>query len=389
MSSSDSHHPKDCAVCLGELDREVAISQTSSDQYGRGSNLNNQYKVDHLARLEGKYSGRRPITFHPAKLPGSFGSTRLLAIELEVITIHGDYAGEGGPATGAMLEKWGAGLGADSYGVGGFEINTAPAAGANFIRQCREWQEALREDEAYVGPSCGGHVHVDSRDFCYPDMARLILLVTALEPAFYTMRPTYRRSGPWGQGGRSFSYGALTQRILSVAARKAPLGPSGWAELIMGNFSIRNRHSRDSGGDFGRRTSNLLASWVYRGSAEMRHPPGMITADEMIRWGRLYAWVWDFALRASLEEVCELAKATLDAKPEAQVDAASRALYPILKRSSSLREFVQERLKDSDAHWRLYQGRQVDSALEEIAKNKSAKEVQDARTGAPARSLAV
>lgn len=88
--------------------------------------------------------------------------------------------------------KWGGDIHHD--GSCGMEAVTPPIAGDNIDACLGQLAEAFAGDHAEIDSRCGIHVHVDTTDYNWTDMRRLLLLYSHIEPALYAL------SGAWRAG---------------------------------------------------------------------------------------------------------------------------------------------------------------------------------------------
>lgn len=215
-------------------------------------------------------------------------SERFIAAEIEV-------AGKNDEWYASVIEevnKWGGRVVRDgSLPQGGFEINTAPAAGDQFIKEIRAICQTLQKAGAFVTEKCGLHVHVDARDYSYQDIRRLALVYAALEPALFQMVNAYRRSNiycmPCGQ--RFHQAMKFQEKPLKDLKKEVFQGI-----YAMGFEARVYREWKDSA----HRYSALnLHSWFYRGTIECRLFGGTVRSAKIIRWGMLWAKILDQVIR--------------------------------------------------------------------------------------------
>jgi hypothetical protein len=74
----------------------------------------------------------------------------------------------------------------------GFEINTAPASGDQYVQQIRDIVAECVRTGTYVNSKCGLHTHIDTSDFNIWSMRRLINLYRRAEPHLFSMLPGTR-----------------------------------------------------------------------------------------------------------------------------------------------------------------------------------------------------
>jgi len=137
---------------------------------------------------------RQGPKFVSAKQNSDFPITRFVGLEIE-----GSGFGDG--ATKADLQnlqkvvkKWNGDIVQDVD----YEIRTSPARGEAFIKQTLEVCLALSNAKSECDSHCGGHIHIDMRDFKKDDIRNLLLIVSRVEKVMIRTQPKGRIvGGPW------------------------------------------------------------------------------------------------------------------------------------------------------------------------------------------------
>ena len=308
-----------CVDCLVQSERNERITRQSrlariaarqaERQHSRRNDGTCNTDCRPCASLFQSANHRGMPVFHPAiKISErrKNRSSRFISVEIEVAGIRNRY--DLG-AIDLVLEKWGARRVADgSLPSGGFEINTAPAAGDHFIQQITEICDVLKAAGAYVDESCGLHVHADARDFKYADMRNLVLLWEKLEPAFMSTQSAARsRSHYCRPVGRKYADAFRTLGLPDfVKAKGKPNGvKTKFFDGVYGTRSNYNdfRPARDSHYDDSRYHNLNLHSWIYRGTVENRLHSGTIVARKIIDWATTWAKFMDMAYVANEKEI--------------------------------------------------------------------------------------
>ena len=188
----------------------------------------------------------------------------------------------------------------------GYEINTAPTSGDEFVERIEGLCAALSTADAIVTTACGLHVHVDARDLTYRALQRLVALYAHVEPALFDMVPASRKNNRYCQRcGPDFlrrGIAASLDRAAQSAAGRSPkiakaavvkavyeedLGQTYGAE----RFEARKRYKYDDA----RYAALNLHSWFYRGTVELRLAAGTTNAEKIVCWSILIASLLDWA----------------------------------------------------------------------------------------------
>jgi hypothetical protein len=245
-------------------------------------------------------------TFHPGTIEGRAEhlSRRFVSAEIEV-------AGTGrrnNIHVARVVNKWRGGIVGDgSLPDGGFEINTAPAAGDAFVNQIEEIGEALRQDGAFATGVCGLHVHIDARDFRYYDMRRLIFLYEKIEDGLYGLAARSRSSNRYCvKCGRTFASG-IKAGALPKDNKKSILTAI-YQEEPSRQTKERKKHKYDGS----RYNAMNLHSWQFRGTVECRIHQGSTDPNKIIGWGMMWAHILDYAMAAKESEVVALRGRPID-----------------------------------------------------------------------------
>lgn len=230
-------------------------------------------------------------------------SARFAALEIEVAQASP------GSAIDAIARKWNASIVEDgSLPSTGFEINTAPAAGDVLLDQISDWAESLRTQNASADRSCGLHVHVDARDFSHYDIRHLILLYELIEPALFSMVPTWRRHS-------SYCYPCGT--LYGNAVRNGRVPKLNKKLLVNGIYgtgtSDRQVQRAIQEAKYSKYASERyhalnIHSWFYRGTVELRLPAGTVNKTALRSWALLMVALVDKANVITEHELAEFTK---------------------------------------------------------------------------------
>lgn len=272
---------------------------------------------------------RRQLTYSLTRFvdPGGehslMGSPRLLAAELEIASIT-LVTCRSMSNLNTILDDWSCSVVNDaSLSAGGFEINTCPASGAQFISQISTICSALHDQGAKVDNHCGCHIHADARDCGYYEISKVLRLYAGLEPALFALVPAYRRTNryccPCGA-----AYLKAIIRCIDDRADKGPLPPnllrqrgrgevkpdrnvtrSTILEALYGHKRIDTRKVRSTKSNDNRYRALNLHSWMHRGSLELRLPPGLLDAQDIIGWGTILASIVDHALTTPVKVIMD------------------------------------------------------------------------------------
>ena len=258
------------------------------------------------------------------------------------------YRGTSWPSSAmSVFTKWGISCVSDgSLPDGGFELPLAPASGDLWIDQCSDVARVLRGVNASVSNACGLHIHADARDFRWADMRRLMALYAHLEDTLYNMVPARRREGsyskPCADLYRRMAAGKTPRVKLSASVRTTLYGAgetaseraktdSGFRARLTDTFRrdfyyingerdprtgkawkreayITDRfrklpqrdghdwqHTKCDKYNSARYYACNLHSWLYRGTVELRLPPGTVVGAKIANWGMLWAGIVEFA----------------------------------------------------------------------------------------------
>lgn len=239
---------------------------------------------------------------------------RLVAAEIEVCGFN-RFTTTNIKAMRDVLNAWHASaVGDGSLPSGGVEINTHPAAGNKWHAQIIDIMRATHTAGVWVNSSAGCHIHVDCRDLGYLEMAKTIRLLACVEPALYLMLPRLRTENRychfWAlnylralQAAEGQMNPEMTERKVVLTYRK---------ELLNAVYGFTSKRQVDSvkankGHDSRYRGLNLH-SYLYRGTLELRMPPGTIYPENIINWGDLLAAIVDYGVKESMVEIIKLCK---------------------------------------------------------------------------------
>jgi hypothetical protein len=232
---------------------------------------------------------------------------RLLTAEIEICGIKKSYQ-----SLAIALKAWNAScVGDGSLPGGGFEINTHPAAGDFWTVQVNEIMAGVHRAQGWVDDRAGCHIHVDCRDCGYEEMARVMLLACAVEPALFEMIPPLRRENNFCIPCSEMYIPALNMEY--HAAENAGTPPLFRNVLLSMLYSRSKELSKNQMESIKRSKSHAvryrainLHSYIHRGTLEFRMPPGTIYAENIIMWGRMLGELVEYAYRHTYKDIHKL-----------------------------------------------------------------------------------
>ena len=279
-------------------------------------------------------------------------SPRLISVELEVAGITCNYT-----TLQQTLKKWYCSIVADGSLPGsGCEINTHPAGGDRFMQQIQEICTAFTDSGTYITVACGGHIHVDARDFDYLAIARLTRLYACCEPIFYQMIPDIRRRSryavPWAtnylnrimQVEKKMSREVNTRKRMLLYRQAILTELYGFTDKKNVADAHKSKSAHFSGGI--RYRAFNLQSWMYRGTVEFRFPPGSVIAFNVQSWGMLLANMVDIAAHMTMDEIMALTKAAQDELYTKSETTEQLKLVKTLCPTTAIQDWITERM-----HW--------------------------------------
>ena len=241
-------------------------------------------------------------------------SPRLISVELEIAGLNCNNQ-----VLQATLAHWHCSIVADgSLPSSGCEINTHPAGGDVFLEQIEAICTAFTQTNTRITPACGGHIHIDTRDYDYTAMARLVRLYACTENILYKMIPYNRRSSrycvPWAINYLTGIRDVEKRMQKEVGARKRMLlyrqalltKLYGFTDKKAVKAAHTNKTAPVNGGS--RYRAFNLQSWMYRGTVEFRFPPGTVNALNCTSYAMLLANMIDVAFHNNMDEVMALVK---------------------------------------------------------------------------------
>lgn len=253
-------------------------------------------------------------------------SSRFISAEIEVAGIKNNKK-----LVEAVVRKWKGSIVYDgTLPRGGFEINTAPAAGDLYVRQVTDICAELARAGAVINNQCGLHVHVDARDYNYTDLGRLIKVYAAIEPALFLMVPPHRRNSIYSvKCGASLEKAVCSGKLTHLELK------NNVCAVVYGtpNSVSYRKNKRGAGRGTGRYYALNLHSWFYRGTIECRLFDGTIDKNEIIDWGILWANILDFSLHSSDDEV----------SVSMSKEKSYESLIRIVKNNKRLKTFIDTR----------------------------------------------
>ncbi len=286
------------------------------------------------------------LQFHLASRYGALLSPRFAACELEVITDDGSNADRGGPATVKMLEKWGARIGGDAYGEGGFEINMSPAQGTKFEQEAEDFEFALLEDEAYVNECCGGHIHTDARGFCLVDLRKLIFFYYLIEPAIFKAVPSYRSDDCEcceSLDSKLEDEGSFLLELEETMGKIQKL-----KDFFQHSYKFNHYDALNVGSMFAHKT------------VEWRHPPGLVLARDMKGYASIFTNVMDYVQKTSTKTIYTLYQQFKSKQPTEET--STRILLSALS-SPFAKKFLHHKQLHAEEEWRKYSNKRLSEFL--------------------------
>lgn len=297
MVESTCQHCNECDTCCdcrtcGECSRLLY-----DDSCGCGNCHRHCECEGEAFRYDPSEEGKGPAEPHHRARKGD-RLTRLIGLEVEVSETPGDTYKLMG-----WCDRWGGRAEGDgSIPNAGCELVTPPAAGSAFRDMVGELADALKTARGAVDGSCGLHCHVDARDLNYYDLHRLIRLYCVIEPAVYLTVPRGRATG-------GYSYPCRDNLRQGIESPPPYLGRNGrprrekpgrrvargvamavyGLDLTMNKYGTRYYRNDQKPGC--RYRGLNLHSWFYRGTVELRMHEGTVSAEDMMKWGELWAHI--------------------------------------------------------------------------------------------------
>lgn len=243
---------------------------------------------------------KRPLTFHSAdkyKEHKYNPLSRHISVEIEVASI------EDPGALISVVRKWNGSIVHDGSinpdnSETGFEINTAPASGDRFVKQIEEIDSALRAGRAELNRNCGLHVHVDSRDLSWDEIANVCETYLAVEPFLFGLVPPGRKSNKYCKPiGSQLMYALGEYRRSVNGQHQIREGlPNRWKqEFLMRMYGgMENARVQKHEKYVPPRYWALnIHTWRMRKTLEFRHHHGTLQSNKIINWAMLCANIVD------------------------------------------------------------------------------------------------
>jgi hypothetical protein len=222
---------------------------------------------------------------------------RFIGTEIEVSGLQ-KMTGKDVASVRRVIQNWGGGVVHDGSVHDGFEINTGPAAGDHFIKMMKELSEALRATKARANSTCGYHVHIDTSDFSWWDMRKLVALYTRIESGLFRIIAPSREQSDYCEPCADVYMKALDTGLMvppmtkkdkkaAVSAPKKALLDTIY-ETEGGRSVVDYARSKYGNNDNRSRYWALnIHSWMYRGTVEFRHHHGTTDGRKLINWALL------------------------------------------------------------------------------------------------------
>lgn len=245
-------------------------------------------------------------------------SRRYTSVEIEV-----SKASKNGKAINVACDRWSCSVVHDgsinNHGPGGFEINTAPACGDALEAQLRDITDALATASATANATCGLHVHVDTRDFGYHDIQRLVQLYIPIEPALFAATTPERADSRFCRPCAKFYSELVVDGVKSPVTKSLKeaiidttygRGASTVKRGLNGRvdpppfYGYREAH-RGAGDGTARYWALNIHTWFRQGTVESRLHHGTVDFNEILGWAKLHTNLVDTAYRFNPSEVTE------------------------------------------------------------------------------------
>ena len=239
------------------------------------------------------------LTHHP--------SPRLCSAEIEVCGFR-NFTHIRQEAIQAVMKAWSiSAVGDGTLPATGVEFNTHPAGGDFWVNQISDLMRECQYAGVWVTGSAGCHIHVDCRDYNYEQLAKLLLLCSAIEPTFFNMVSKARRENSycvmWCQhygkmiheiSGKAYDNPRSQLVALRDVILKGIYGFAGRKEI----YAIKTTKTHKN-----RYRALNVHSYMFRGTIEFRIPEGSIYPDTIINWGRLLTILVDFAKATPMSDI--------------------------------------------------------------------------------------
>ena len=267
----------DCVVCdnCGTLSRPGRVSCSDCS------------RCPQCCRCKGRLA---PIKFVKAKVDLGLNvsqtfrlnrSRRLAAAELEI-------SSGGDRRVDEVVKRYGMSVVEDGSVHGGVEINTAPANGDALFQQFDDIAAALNASDAKADKACGMHVHIDCRDYSWPNMRRALLAWAHVEQVAYSLVPASRRSNRYCSPRAP----EIVKAFAGLPGDAKPMLVKDRTMLIISNNPLGNRIAGSDRGYF---------DYARAPTAPIAHDAAVCSADV---WRRRFARYYpgSFGSRAAGEE---------------------------------------------------------------------------------------
>lgn len=259
-------------------------------------------------------------------------STRLLSAEIETC---GNI--ESAKELNLTLHKWRCSVVMDGSLPGsGFEINTHPASGDQFVAMAWDIYSAFKSCRAWWDYHAGCHIHVDARDYGYTDVAKLLKVYHRLEDAFYQLIPRERRESHYCQRCAGTYMAEIKKAEVGKAERNERLQMLQYRSHILNAlYGVSNpdkyfiKTAKLSKGTDRRYRGLNLHSWVHRGTVEFRFVGFQSTATDLINFA---------ALLTSLLDICK-------SNPAFEIPAEAKQPLLYIAPTQAVKDWVIERTR--------------------------------------------
>lgn len=178
------------------------------------------------------------------------------------------------------------------------EINTQPTNGDAFIQHIKDICDGYAQVEASTSSDCGLHVHVDTRDFRFYDVRRLILTYAKVEMALFHLCHRSRFNNHYSQicGHNYVNMSSDTQLF-----RRQILGGfyGGDNTLLPKHGKLVVKENKAEKYTQIRYRALNVHSHFHRQSIEFRHHEGTVDGQEITNWALIVANVVQTAYESS------------------------------------------------------------------------------------------
>jgi hypothetical protein len=196
-------------------------------------------------------------------------------------------------------------------------------AGASIPNIIQDVCWKLNHNNAGCSESCGLHVHVDAKDYTWPDMYRLLRLWTIIEPLMYVIGSQSRYSNHYSRPVGPTYDAALSSEDTKGAVLHAALYDSDEYTADLEKVRAEQGRERAKGASkkgHGRYKSINILPWIAGRrtmapdtTIEFRLHKGTHDAERIISWVYLLQDIVDWAHRCTDKDISDLPKSIIRA----------------------------------------------------------------------------